>query len=86
MLFEFPAQIIFAHSDVFWNLIQILEKMAQGMGNSQENVEGGGAMGASPEVIQAMMAAMPIKSLVSFSGGALDADVLIAAFNKCLEN
>lgn len=68
---------------------EILAKMAQGMGYSTEAMEISeevSVKGTDKEMIQAMMAAMPIKSLVSFAGGALDADTLIATFNQCLGN
>lgn len=68
---------------------EMLAKMAQGMGYSDDAMETSeevNAMGTDKEMMQAMMAAMPIKSLVAFAGGALDADTLIATFNQCLGN
>lgn len=65
----------------------ILAKMAEAglsaedSGDSEDSV-----MGTDKEMMQAMMAGMPIKSLVSFAGGALDADVLITSLNQCLGN
>ena len=66
---------------------EILSKMAQ-QGFSAEAAESSGesVMGTDKEMMQAMMAAMPLKSLVSFAGGALDGDALIAAFNQSLGN
>ena len=39
-------------------------------------------LGTGPEMMEAMMYGMPIKSLASFSGGAIDLDGLIATLNQ----
>ena len=39
-------------------------------------------LGSGAEMMEAMMYGMPIKSLASFSGGAIDLDGLIATLNQ----
>lgn len=66
---------------------EIMEKAAQtlGAGSDAEQASEAAEGVVGPEMMEAMMQGMPIKSLVSFAGAALDIDALIATLNQCLQ-
>lgn len=66
---------------------EMMEKTAQtlGAGSDAEQASEAAEGVVGPEMMEAMMQGMPIKSLVSFVGAALDIDALIATLNQCLQ-
>lgn len=66
---------------------EMMEKTAQtlGAGSDAEQASEAAEGVVGPEMMEAMMQGMPIKSLVSFAGAALDIDALIATLNQCLQ-
>lgn len=65
---------------------EMMEKTAQTLGGGSDAEQASEAAEGvvGPEMMEAMMQGMPIKSLVSFAGAALDIDALIATLNQCL--
>lgn len=67
---------------------EMMAKVAQTLGGAvgEDKESGESALGADPEeMMKAMVGGMPVKSLVSFAGGALDADALITSLNENLK-
>lgn len=66
---------------------EMMEKTAQTLGGGSDAEQASEAAEGvvGPEMMEAMMQGMPIKSLVSFAGAALDIDALIATLNQCLQ-
>ncbi|MGN0999064.1 MAG: fibronectin type III-like domain-contianing protein, partial [Faecousia sp.] len=63
----------------------VVGQMLAGMGKTlgaDQSADESNLLGSDPEMMKAMLTGMPLKSLASFSGGALDLDSLIAKLNQ----
>lgn len=65
---------------------EMMKKVSETFGMADGQEDAGNALGADPkEMMEAMIGGMPIKSLVSFAGGQVDEDELIAKLNACVK-